>query len=61
MSDVEQLKTEAKNKFGIMRQNAQRLFSGSLTPEKRIETRKDLISNFDEIKKIFQKLNKLES
>ena len=61
MSDLEQLKTEAKNKFGIMRKNAQQLFSGSLTTEKRIATRKELIRTFDDIKKIFQQLNKLES
>ena len=61
MSDQEQLKAEAKKTFGIMRNNAQRLFSGTLTPEKRIETRKEIIRNFDDIKKIFQQLNKLDS
>jgi hypothetical protein len=61
MADIEELKREGQQKFASVKQKLGKLTSPLLSNAQRIETRKAMISDFDEIKVIFEKLNELES
>ena len=60
MADSESLKANARKRIASVRSGVQKLFSGGLAAPGRVATRNALIEEFDELKKIFKQMNKLE-
>lgn len=60
MPDNESQQAAVRNSFGVIRTNAQKLFSTQLSAAERIETRNTMIAQFDQIKKIFKQMNKAD-
>ena len=60
MADIETQKAAVRKSFGVIRSNAQKLFSAQLPAAQRIETRNAMIGEFDQLKKIFKQMNKID-
>ncbi len=60
MADTEAQKAAVRQSFGVIRGNAQKLFSAQLSAPQRIEIRTAMIAEFDQIKKIFKQMNKAD-
>ena len=58
MPDNEANQAAVRKSFGVVRANAQKLFSAQLSAAQRIKARNAMIAEFDQIKKIFKQMNK---